>query len=251
LFRIVCQFLLLLTANVFAEAIGVEDVAAFETPGMWQAVYEPWQVKVVESHKNFLLKTQVIGDAVYTNFAPNMTLPAVPTWVSSLQALPESLGDHTRTTDLLTTMVMDLEYHSFDTQTPLELDIRLATTSKAKDDFVNVASESLDTSRDSVYNCFQDVFQDTSDQFEFLVGYKSKKPVVAAVVVYEGAYASIYWVCTIPSERRQGFGRTLMITALERVRRRNIRWVVLQAQPMGEGIYRKLGFIPVGYLARY
>jgi ribosomal protein S18 acetylase RimI-like enzyme len=247
----VCQFFLLLTVNVSAEAIGVEDIAAFETPGMWQAVYEPWQVKVVESHKNFLLKTQVIGDAVYTNFAPNMTLPAATTWVSSLEVLPESLDGHARTTDLLTTMVIDLEYHSFDTKASVELDIRLATTSKAKDDFVDVASESLDTSRDSVYNCFQDVFQDTSDQFEFLVGYKNKHPVVAAVVVYEGTYASIYWVCTIPSERRQGLGRMLMINAVERVRRRNIRWVVLQAQPMGEGIYRRLGFIPVGYLARY
>ncbi len=251
MFRVVFQVFLLLITKVSAEAISVEAIAAFSSPGMWQTVYEPWQEKVIQSHQNFFSKTHANEGDVYTNFSPNMEMPSATTWVSSLEALPNSLNGHARTSDLLTTMVMDLEYHSFDTQTPTALDIHLATTPKAKDDWVDVVSESTDNSGYGIYSLFRDVFQDTSDQFEFLVGYKNKHPMMAAVVVYEGIYAGIYWVCTIPSERRQGFGTALMINALERIRRRHIRWIVLQAQPLGEGIYRSLGFIPVGYLARY
>ena len=246
-----CQVLWLLIADVSAEAIHSDDRVAFETSGVWQAVYEPWHVKAVESHKHFFSKTHVNEGESYTDFVPNMTLPSNINWVSSLEALPDSFNGHGRTTDLMTTMVMDLDYHSFDTQVPVKIDIQLAANTKAKDDWVRVISESTGDSEYRVQNLFCDVFQDMSDQYEFLIGYKNKQPSVAAVVFYEGAYASVYWVSTIPRERRQGFGTTLMIEALERVRRRNIRWVVLQSQPLGEGIYRTLGFVPTGYIARY
>lgn len=246
-----CQVFWLLIANVSAEAISAESIAAFETPGTWQAVYEPWHNRAVESHKSFFSKTHANEGDVYAPFSSDMKLPSSATWVSSLEALPDSIKGHARTTDLLTTMAIDLDYHSFDAGVPSELDIRLATTSSEKDDWVSVASAATDHSKRNVQTFFRDVFQDTSDQYEFLIGYKNKKPVVTSVVFYEGSYASIYWVGTIPSERRQGFGTTLMINALDRVRRRNIRWVVLQAQSLGEGIYRSLGFVPVGYLARH
>ncbi|MDP3936062.1 MAG: hypothetical protein Q8Q56_03660, partial [Alphaproteobacteria bacterium] len=134
-----------------------------------------------------------------------MEFSSAPTWVNSLEALPSCLKGRGRTMDLLTTMVIDLNYHAFDTHKSVALDIRLATTQKTNDDWVKVASESTGSSYSSVHP----LFQDTSNQFEFLVGYKNEKPVVAAVVFYEGSYASLYWVCTIPSERRQGLGTTL------------------------------------------
>lgn len=251
MFQVLCQVVLLLIANVSAEAISVESIAAFETPGTWQAVYEPWHHRAVESHKSFFSKTHANEGDAYAPFSPHMKLSSSATWVSSLEVLPDRLDGYARTTDLLTIMMIDLDYHKFDAQTASAINVQLAATQKTKEDWVNVASESTGNSRYGVQSLFRDVFQDASNQYEFLIGYKNEKPVVTAVVFYEGNYASVYWVSTIPSERRQGFGTTLMINALERVRRRNIRWVVLQAQPLGEGIYRSLGFLPAGYLARY
>ena len=238
--RIMCQGLLLLITNVSGETIQSDDIPAFETSVMWQIVYEPWHVKAVESHQHFFSKTHVNEGESYTDFVPNMTLPSKINWVSSLAVLPDSFNGHGRTTDLMTTMMLDLDYHSFDTQASAKIDIQLATNPKAKDDWVKVVSESTGDSKSGIQNLFRDVFQDTSDQYEFLIEYKDNKPNVAAVVFYEGAYASIYWMSTIPTERRKGLGTILMINALERIRQRNIRWVVLQAQPLGEGLYRTL-----------
>lgn len=106
-------------------------------------------------------------------------------------------------------------------------------------------------SKQTVSSYFGDVFKSPSPQFEFLLGYKSNQTVVSCVICYEREYASIYWVGTIPSERRQGFGTLIMGEALQRIRRRNIRWVVLQATVEGFKMYQNLGFLSLGYLARY
>jgi ribosomal protein S18 acetylase RimI-like enzyme len=251
MFKILFQVCFLLTSSNFAEAISEENRWAFETPITWSIVYPPWHQTAVESHKTFCARIHANDGEEYVQDAEDMKLTTATTWVSSLERLPKQLDGHALTSDVMTTMMMDLEYQRIDQEIPKDLDIRLAISPLEKEDWISVGAAAIGASESGMHQMFKDVFLDASNQFEFLVGYKNKQPVVSAVVLYQGAYASIYWVCTIPEQRRKGLGTLMMINALERIRRRNMRHVVLQAQPMGEKIYSGLGFIPIGYIARY
>lgn len=251
MFKILFQLCFLLTFSISAEAIIEENRFAFETPLTWSIVYPPWHKKAVESHKIFCARIHANDGEKYASHREDIELMDAPTWVSSLETLPAHIRGHYATSDVMTTMMMDLDYHWFDKEKPNDLDIRLATSPEEKEDWIRVGSAAVDASEAGMRRMFHDVFKDTSKQYEFLVGYTHKKPVVSAVIFYEKTYASIYWVCTIPEQRCKGLGTLMMINALERVRRRNVRRVVLQAQPMGDRIYRRLGFIPIGYIARY
>lgn len=241
----------LFMSTIFAEAITLENVSAFETPATWSITYAPWHSKAVESHKTFCALTHANEGDKYAKYTEGMALNNVATWVSSLENLPVQIDKHRPSSDVMTTMVLDLALHRFDVQLIEEVEIILAKSHQQRSDWLRVESVSTGVSESNLNKMFNDVFIDTSNQYEFLVAYKHNKPVASAVVYYQGLYASVYWVSTIPSERRQGFGSLIMTNALKRIRQRNIRCVILQAQPMGERLYRNLGFIPLGYLARY
>lgn len=71
--------------TIFAEAITLENVSAFETPATWNIVYEPWHGIAVESHKTFCALTHANEGENYTEYAEDMALNDVATWVSSLE----------------------------------------------------------------------------------------------------------------------------------------------------------------------
>lgn len=240
-----------LISHTFAEAIIQENMGTYETSITWNIVYPKWHEKAVESHKNFCRLIHANNDEKYEPYIIGITLSDDPAWINSIQKLPAQLDGRKLISDMMTTMVINLDYYEIDRQTHNDLTIHLATTSSEKEDWINIGSAAIGAPKSGMHRMFHDIFQDTSNQFEFLVGYTHTQPVVSAVIFYEKNCASIYWVCTIPEQRRKGWGRSIMMNALERARKRNIKQVILQAQPMGERIYRGLGFIPIGYMARY
>ena len=54
--------------------------------------------------------------------------------------------------------------------------------------------------------------------------------------------AGIYFVCTVPSARRQGIGAAITLAALTEAQALGYRIAVLSSSSMGYGIYRRLGF---------
>jgi ribosomal protein S18 acetylase RimI-like enzyme len=62
------------------------------------------------------------------------------------------------------------------------------------------------------------------------------------VLVAPQDVAGVYFVATLPSERRRGIGAAVTRHALLEARALGCRTAVLGSSPMGEGVYRRLGF---------
>jgi ribosomal protein S18 acetylase RimI-like enzyme len=76
-----------------------------------------------------------------------------------------------------------------------------------------------------------------------LLGTVDGHPVATATLfVHPVDVAGIYFVCTAPSERRQGIGAAITRAAMEEAKALGCRSAVLGSSPMGHGIYRRLGF---------
>jgi GNAT superfamily N-acetyltransferase len=68
------------------------------------------------------------------------------------------------------------------------------------------------------------------------------EPVAASALYRDPRVAGLYEVCTIPSARRHGIGAAITLAPLLDARAMGYRIAVLQASPMGEPVYRRLGF---------
>jgi len=59
--------------------------------------------------------------------------------------------------------------------------------------------------------------------------------------------AGIFDVGVVPAARRQGIGTAVTLAACRLARELGCRHAVLNATPLGEGVYRRLGFVSMGY----
>lgn len=63
--------------------------------------------------------------------------------------------------------------------------------------------------------------------------------------------ATISWVATVPALRRRGIGAALTLAAMRAARKDGYRATVLMASPLGQPVYRRLGFEEVCRLRSY
>lgn len=68
------------------------------------------------------------------------------------------------------------------------------------------------------------------------------EPVAMSALFFGGGVAGIYEVVTVPQQRKRGLATSVMWATLDGARERGYRIAVLQASPMGEPLYRRLGF---------
>ena len=83
------------------------------------------------------------------------------------------------------------------------------------------------------------------------VGFLDHQPVATAAVCLAGGVAGIYDVTTIPSARKRGIGSAMTRAALQRARADDYHLAFLQPSWMGQGMYRRLGFIDSGHYGVY
>jgi ribosomal protein S18 acetylase RimI-like enzyme len=63
--------------------------------------------------------------------------------------------------------------------------------------------------------------------------------------------AGVYNVCTLPELRGLGIGRAITASVIEDARQQGMRVAVLGASPMGDPVYRAMGFREVCRLRSY
>ena len=83
------------------------------------------------------------------------------------------------------------------------------------------------------------------------VGMVDEKPVATAAVFFGAGVAAIKCISTLPDHRRQGIGAAMTLAALQAARKQRYRVAVLTASPMGEPIYRRIGFQNYGTCSTY
>ena len=76
----------------------------------------------------------------------------------------------------------------------------------------------------------------------FFVGYVAGRPVTTSALFVSDRIAGIFFVATIPSARRRGFGAAMTWAALEAARRAGAETGFLQASAMGRPLYEQMGF---------
>ncbi len=77
------------------------------------------------------------------------------------------------------------------------------------------------------------------------------EPVAVSALYCDPRVAGICEVCTIPSARGKGIGAAITAAPLYDARAMGYQIAVLQASPMGEPVYRRLGFKPYCTLDAY
>jgi len=75
-----------------------------------------------------------------------------------------------------------------------------------------------------------------------VVGYLDGAPVSCAMAMLSHSIAGVYWVGTRPDARGKGIAGACTRAVVNEALKRGARFVVLQASPPGEPLYRHLGF---------
>lgn len=83
---------------------------------------------------------------------------------------------------------------------------------------------------------------DVKLRYRSYLAYLDDLPVATSELFLGAGVASVVWVGTIPSARRQGFGAAITLAPLLEARRLGYRIGALTASPMGFPVYLKLGF---------
>lgn len=77
------------------------------------------------------------------------------------------------------------------------------------------------------------------------------EPVATAALFLDAGVAGFNEVVTVPQHRRQGLATRVMLATITAARQRGYRIGVLQASPMGEPVYRRLGFSELCRFSHY
>lgn len=83
------------------------------------------------------------------------------------------------------------------------------------------------------------------------VGYEGGVAVAASQLVVHGNVAGLYYIATVESARRKGYGDTMTRTAMREGRARGCDLACLQASPFGRPVYERIGFSVIGEYVTY
>ena len=78
--------------------------------------------------------------------------------------------------------------------------------------------------------------------FELYVGIVDGTVAATGMLALQDGVAGIYYIATIPEQRRKGYATAMMNALLSRAQDHGYKYALLQASEMGKNIYRKLGF---------
>jgi hypothetical protein len=83
------------------------------------------------------------------------------------------------------------------------------------------------------------------------LAYAGERAVAGAILYMAHDVGGIGWVGTLPEDFRKGYGQAVTRAVIEDGLRRGARFLNLQASPMGEPMYRRMGFVTATYYRWY
>jgi len=169
-------------------------------------------------------------------------------WWIDPSSHPADLGEHLlkhglTSSDSGSGMAVDLLALNEDLASPSGLTIEVVGDEKTLEGFVHASFPSF-----GLLDIEENACSELLDSLGFemplrsYVGFLDGKPVATSQLFLDGGVAGIYWVATVPEARRQGIGAAVSLAALREARVMGYRIAVLGASPMGECLYRRLGF---------
>ena len=170
------------------------------------------------------------------------------TWWTDPSLQPADLGEllvkHGLTfSDAGSGMAVDLLALNEHLAYPSGLSIKTVSDEKALEGFVRASFTSLGGLDTEEGLCFE-LFAGLGFEMPLrsYVGSLDGTPVATSQLFLHAGVAGIYWVATVPEARRQGIGAAVTLAPLREARAMGCRIAVLGASPMGECLYRRLGF---------
>jgi ribosomal protein S18 acetylase RimI-like enzyme len=148
-------------------------------------------------------------------------------------------------TELLGPPAMVLRERPAEPTLPSGTQIRLVRDADDVRDFAAVASDAWSTYGlppemvNSVFSCPEQML---TPHFVCMTAYDGPRPVAGALIVLSHGIAGVYWVSTREGVRGRGLGAACTAAVAREGFARGAAFVSLQATPMGEPIYRRLGF---------
>jgi GNAT superfamily N-acetyltransferase len=142
-------------------------------------------------------------------------------------------------------MAVDLHNLSEPPATPADLTIERVEDEETMQDWLRAFGPGFDLNEDDLASYRQLVTCVPLQQHPIGPFYLARlhgEPVAASALYCDPRVAGLCEVCTIPSARRQGVGAAITYVPLLDARAMGYRIAVLQASPMGEPVYRRLGF---------
>lgn len=128
---------------------------------------------------------------------------------------------------------------------------RVLTKSQLKEfDEINVKSGE-NSHFDLIFHSLPPIIYGEGSPIELYVGYVDGVPVTSGILCLYAGVAGIYYVATIPEERRKGYAKAMMEMLFERAKECRYGIVTLQATADGKHLYEKLGFQACCLFAEY
>ena len=149
-------------------------------------------------------------------------------------------------------MVLDSEVTLPDIPTSVE--IRVAANEKEILDMRYVNSlgfETLEVPREHTEAIFEVPHRLLCPKIITYIAYLDGQPVSTAMAIMTELVAGIYWVSTTPQARGRGLSTICTSLASNAGLKRGARVAILQASPMGESVYRRIGYRSVARMKCY
>ncbi|GAA6751915.1 hypothetical protein Thermus77311_23930 [Thermus antranikianii] len=124
-------------------------------------------------------------------------------------------------------------------------------TDEQREDFLTAVSSGfreLGVRADTWWAAYPDVRSLSAPHIVAIVAYLERNPVAGAMVYMSHGVAEVIHVGVSPAHRRRGLGELVTCAVISAGFDRGARMASLQATPMGESVYRRIGFREI---ARY
>lgn len=134
---------------------------------------------------------------------------------------------------------------------PAGLAVRAATDERGRDAFRHVTGEAYatyDQPRDLADHLFATLASVCAPTVQGFVGWVGDEPVAAAALYLTHGVAGVGEVGTVPAHRGRRYAEAVTWAVVREGFRRGAAFVNLQASPMGEAVYARMGFTtPTAY----